>query len=81
VDGTIKDLSLGWRLVQTDTDTGVEDAALSSNHVMKAQWLDSPDSKTADFFIPQRYIDDYIIFPCVYRFDGSSWKDFPQNVK
>ncbi len=54
---------------------GVEDAALCSNHVMKAQWLDSPDLKTADFFISQRYIDDYSVSPCVYRFDGSSWKD------
>ena len=52
---------------------GVEDAALSSNHVMKAQWLDF-SSKT-EFFIPS-YIDDYIIFPCVYRFDGSSERCF-----
>lgn len=81
----------GWeqlRIYHWDGDSyrpipipGVEDAALSSNHVMKAQWLDSPDSKTADFFIPQRYIDDYIIFPCVYRFDGSSWKDVSAECK
>ncbi len=54
---------------------GAEDAALSSNHISNAQWLDSRNYKTADFFISERYIDDYSVFPCVYRFDGRLWKD------